>query len=234
MPILQLSHIFAVSKTTYDNDNNNSNSITTMKRLSIYLLGLIGILFSLTSCDEDVSRSVVLSGEWEGNFGMYYDYEYVTNRGERRVETFNCYRTYLQFVPDYDYATHGYGFQDDYYRRGPFEYRHYDFRWEVRDEQIYMMYDHHPELDTVIRDYSMNENYFRGYCSGATEKFYLTKLHGYYWTDEDICRDNWYYDDFYYAPETRAAEASAPSADDAPAESRPSEENVRLGRHTTF
>ena len=65
----------------------------------------------MTSCmDDDTAESITLSGQWTGNFGMFYDYEY---RGQ--IYTFNSYDTDIVFYPDYNYATHGYGYEVDFY-----------------------------------------------------------------------------------------------------------------------
>ena len=58
----------------------------TITTLSILLLAAT----AFTSCerDEDVDESMCLSGQWYGDFGMYYEYEY---RGH--IYTFDSYDT---------------------------------------------------------------------------------------------------------------------------------------------
>ena len=72
-----------------------------MKRLSQKILLALTMMCSLwlTSCDEDISLSMTLSGKWKGDWGMYYVYEY---RGHEMI--FNCYDTHIEFFPDYDMA----------------------------------------------------------------------------------------------------------------------------------
>ena len=196
---------------------NNKNA-TNMKLLhySLTALSLLSAL-AFTSCREweDNNQSMALSGEWRGNFGMYYDY--VDARGN--VYTFDSYDTYLTFIPAYNYATYGRGTQVDYYTYGPYEYQYYQFNWEVRGGIIYLDYPYDPDLNTSIRDYRMNYDYFTGYCSGATQPFRLYKLTDFYdWSPYSdrygyYYRDNWgnYYP--YYAPATRSdADAPADSA----------------------
>ncbi len=92
-----------------------------MKRIfSNGLKVILAVMFSAiaVSCDEDVMQATVLSGKWQGDWSMYYQYEY---RG--RVYTFNCYDTRIEFFPDYALATSGYGRQIDYYDLGPYEYQ---------------------------------------------------------------------------------------------------------------
>ena len=71
-------------------------------KLLHYSLTALSLLSALafTSCREweDNNQSMALSGEWRGNFGMYYDY--VDARGN--VYTFDSYDTYLTFIPAYN------------------------------------------------------------------------------------------------------------------------------------
>ena len=111
----------------------------------------------LTSCDyiEDTRQSMVLSGEWKGDFGMYY--EYVDGYGQ--CYTFDSYDTRITFIPAYSYAHHGTGTQVDYYDYGPYEYQYYSFRWSVSDGIITLVYDYDHQLDTRIGDYHMTNDY---------------------------------------------------------------------------
>jgi hypothetical protein len=168
-----------------------------MKRLH-YIFIALGIMASaamLSSCEyiEDGQKAMVLSGEWRGDFGMYYDYE--DRYGH--VYTFDSYDTYITFIPDYDHAHHGRGTQVDYYANGPYEYMYYHFSWSVEGSIIYLWYDENPDLDTRISDYHMTNDYLTGVFPYSGTKFRLYKLTDYYdWTPYvNTCgyysRDNW-------------------------------------------
>ncbi|MCM1313093.1 MAG: hypothetical protein NC206_05085 [Bacteroides sp.] len=130
----------------------------------------------LSSCvDEDVNQAMALSGQWRGDFGMYYYYEY-----GRKVYRFDSYDTDIVFYPDYDYATHGYGKQVDYYREGPYSYQYYYFDWSIRDGVIYLSYPYDKELDTSIYDYRMTSDLITGYFGNTNTRFTLYKLVDYY------------------------------------------------------
>ena len=182
-----------------------------MKRLYKYtsmLLLLAAGIFA--SCDSDTHRAVILSGEWRGNFGMYYDYNY---RGT--VVTFDSYDTYIVFYPDYNYASHGWGKQVDYYDYGPYEYQYHRFLWTVEGGVVYLRYPHEPELDTSIADYRLSSNTFTGYFTNASSRFVLYKLSSFYDWDE-YSGDYYYYDrpnwDRVYYAKSRAAADSVPDA----------------------
>ena len=168
-------------------------------------------LLSFTSCDDDVNTSVVLSGDWEGDFGMYYDYY---DRHDRFVGTFDCYDTDISFYPDYDYSSHGYGYQVDYYDRGPYSKIYHSFDWEIHNDRVYLYYNGESELNTVIYDYRLSNANFSGYFDDSNSRFSLRKYRDYYnwdpyWRDYGnhgygyYYNDGWYYDDYYYS---RAAE----------------------------
>ena len=148
-----------------------------MRRVNLFntaALLLISAMF--TSCmDDDTEESMYLSGQWTGDFGMYYNYEY---RGD--IYTFDSYDTDVVFYPDYNYATHGYGYQVDYYREGPYEKMSFRFFWEINRGIIYLDYPGYPEYSTKIRDYHLTNSYFRGYFENGTSEFYLRKLTDYY------------------------------------------------------
>lgn len=188
------------------------------------MLGIACTALSLptfTSCvDDDVHASVTLSGDWDGDFGMYYDYY---DRHGRYVETFNCHDTDISFYPDYDYASHGYGYQVDFYRKGPYTKIYHSFEWEIHNQNIYLYYAGEKELDTVIRDYRLNSSYFTGYFNNSTTRFSLSKYRDYYEWDpywDEYGRDGygyyynreWYYDDDYYPARTRSS-ADAPDVE---------------------
>lgn len=175
---------------------------------------------AFTSCDEDVEEAMCLSGEWSGDFGMYYEYRY----GDRWY-AFDAHYTNLVFYPEYEYATYGYGKQVDFYRDGPYSHQYYEFYWEVRNGVIYMEYPYDRELNVAIRDYRISSRKFSGWI-GDTH-FELYKLRDFYWNDYYNSggygygwNDYWYWDDYYYS-KTRGAESSGSVGVD--------EQNIRRG-----
>lgn len=154
-----------------------------MKRIHYLLTALSTIasvmLFSSCQYMEDVNQSMVLSGEWRGDFGMYYTY--VDRYGHEY--TFDSYNTYITFYPEYDYATYGWGKQIDYYEDGPYEYQYYEFSWSVDNGVLTMRYDYDHNLDTRINDYHMTNDYFTGTFANSDTGFRLYKITDYYdWT----------------------------------------------------
>ena len=204
---------------------------TDMKCLHYTLSTLLVLLLScaFTSCmDDDTKQSIVLSGEWRGDFGMFYDYVDINGR----IYTFNSYDTYVTFVPAHSYATYGRGTQVDYYDYGPYEYQYYKFSWELRNGDIYLTYDYDHQLDTRIRNYRMTNDYFSGTFSSSGTSFRLYKLVDYYdWSPYVnyygyYDRYDWDYAYPYYAPNSR-------SDADAPADSTKAEGQVlRRGRRS--
>lgn len=167
-----------------------------MKKISTLWIALCAVVASatLSSCDDDMSRAMTLSGEWRGDFGMFYEYEYYG-----RIYTFNSYDTRLVFYPDYDYATHGYGKQVDYYDQGPYVYQYYYFNWYIDRGDLVLDYPYDSNLNTVIHDYHMSSSTFYGYFGNSNNKFYLRKTADYYdwggFTGNYYYgpRDNWYH-----------------------------------------
>ena len=199
-----------------------------MKRIHYFFMALsfIASAAMLSSCQyiEDGQKSMVLSGEWRGDFGMYYTYV----DGSGREHTYDSYDTYITFVPDYDYAHHGWGTQVDYYSYGPYEYQYYHFSWSVEGSVIYLTYDYDHDLDTRISDYHMTNDYLTGVFPYSGTKFRLYKLSDYYdWTPYVntygyFSRSNWGY--------SRAGELSDSIATDSiAAESKV----ISRGRRTT-
>lgn len=136
-------------------------------------------LFSSCVNIEDTNQSMVLSGEWQGDFGMYYTY--VDNRG--REYTFDSYDTSIRFIPDHAYANYGTGTQVDYYEYGPYEYQYYHFTWSVNNGYIYLSYDYDHDLDTRISNYHMTNDSFSGTFPISDTSFRLYKMTDYYcWT----------------------------------------------------
>ena len=167
-----------------------------MKNLSKSIVALfvsVAAVLSVSSCSDDLSKSMVLSGQWEGDFGMTYDYSY-----KGRTYTFHSDYTDIVFYPDYDYATHGKGYQYDYYSNGPYVYQTYSFRWEIEDGVVYLTYPYNKLLNCSIRDYHMTNTKFAGYFGSSDVKFSLRKYEDYYdWTPYENTytyrsRDNWY------------------------------------------
>ena len=153
-------------------------------------IALLSMCVSFTSCmDEDTERSMALSGQWTGDWGMYYDYQDYYGR------VYRCYsyRTDIVFYPDYDYATHGYGYQVDWYGRDSYyEKLSFRFVWSIRNGIVDIYYPGYHEYDTFIRDYSLSNNYFRGYLGNSNTSFRLSKIWDYY---------NWsYYYGYDYYP----------------------------------
>lgn len=164
--------------------------------------------FSFSSCidPEDEYQSMALSGEWRGDFGMYYDY--IDARGRRY--TFDSYNSYLTFIPAYSHANYGRGTQVDYYDYGPYEYQYYKFNWSIENGNIYLSYDYDHQLDTRISNYRMTNDYFSGTFSSSGTQFRLYKVADYYnWTPYVNVygygnRYDWDYGYPYYAPATRS------------------------------
>lgn len=175
-----------------------------------FLIAIILMMsaFALTSCVdmEDTNQSMALSGEWRGDFGMYYTY--VDGRG--RHYTFDSYDTRLTFIPAYAHALHGRGTQVDYYEYGPYEYQYYKFSWSVNNGNIYLTYDYDHELDTRISNYRMTNDFFSGTFASSGTSFRLCKIADYYnWTPYVNIygydsRDDWYDNYPYYAPYSRS------------------------------
>ena len=175
-----------------------------------FLIAIILMMsaFALTSCVdmEDTNQSMALSGEWRGDFGMYYTY--VDGRG--RHHTFDSYDTRLTFIPAYAHALHGRGTQVDYYEYGPYEYQYYKFSWSVNNGNIYLTYDYDHELDTRISNYRMTNDYFSGTIASSGTSFRLYKIADYYnWTPYVNIygygsRYDWDYDYPYYVPYSRS------------------------------
>lgn len=193
------------------------------KAFSLFnIIAVIGLCTMFTSCNEDADTeiSMTMSGQWTGDWGMYYGYTYP----DGTYVEYDSYDTDLVFYPDYDYASHGYGYQVDWYRTGPYERLSYRFSWNVVNGRIFLTYPGYPEYDTTIRDYRLNNNHFTGYFINSSTPFDLIKIADYYnWYDYDYLYrshgyvylewdwDGAYYYDTYYA-KMRKAKATADNA----------------------
>ncbi len=162
-----------------------------MKKLYIYMM-LVSLLFAgstlFTSCDDDVLDSIDLSGEWVGDMGVTitlgnWDY-YAAS-------------TYMAFYPDYEYATHGYGEEIDYFdNRCPYHHQNYYFRWWIQDRILYLEYPGNHGLDIELPDYRFYYSKGRKTMSFTIhgDIYGLYKLSDYYYDDYN----NYYtYDEYY-------------------------------------
>ena len=180
-------------------------------KAKFYLLNMLLALMActtFTSCDwwdEDYDQSKVLSGQWQGDFGMNYQYTF-NYRGRTYTETFDSYDTDVVFYPDYNGATHGYGKQVDWYEYGPYEKIYHRFDWKIVNGVVQLRYPDDPRMSTDIYDYHMTNDYFSGYFDYTKESFKLRKLADYYnWTPyvntySYYDRYNWYdpwYNNYY-------------------------------------
>lgn len=152
-----------------------------MKKHFVILLAALAVMAGFSSCssDPDEDKAIALSGEWEGNWGMWYEDEF--------GHIFDADYSYIQLIPDYAYATHGIGYQEDYYSwdtRGRvmsyYRYLWYRFDWEIKNGVLYLTYYHDRSLDTYIRDYRLSNNYFSGYFGRTNNTFRLAKLSNFY------------------------------------------------------
>jgi len=183
-----------------------------MKKL--FTLLTIALSLFMVSCDEDVDKAVMLSGQWRGDFGACIEY------GSRKF-----YADYsdVVFYPSSNYSTHGTGRQVNFYDtydNPPVPFTYEDFLWEINNGRIYLTYPGNPELDAIIDDYYMNNNYFSGVMNSnfwVNTSFKLYKISGYY--DWDYYEDN--YSSYYYA-KSRSVKQNADSTvvDNAPSEIR--------------
>lgn len=154
-----------------------------MKKILLLSCVMIAALVSMSSCsDSDHDEARVLAGEWYGDWGMWYE--------DEDGFIFDAIDTYIKLVPDYYGATHGYGYQEDYYRWDRsrsvisyYDYLWYRFNWQVSNGRIYITYPSNRDLDAYIRDYRLSPNYFSGFFGTSPNRFSLAKLSDFYdWT----------------------------------------------------
>lgn len=182
-------------------------------------------LFGLTACElyigddsyyphggGDRQRANVISGEWEGNFGMYYT---IANPYTGQATTFDANYTYVRFMSNYPGARSGTGQQIDFYRSGPYEYQYYRFLWEVRNGVLYLTYPQDHNLDVAIYDYYLSDRYFSGRMGDSNFAFQLGRLSYNHWNR--FSGDYMYgvYDSWdwgsYYSPKRQLDGHSTPS-----------------------
>lgn len=150
------------------------------------LLLLLFAAFSFSACDiylddpyyegdggSDRSRAYTISGQWRGDFGMFYSAQ-DPYTGQWRQ--FDADYSHIVFYSDYYGARSGTGKQVDYYRFGPYEYQYHAFYWEVRGGVLYIDYPHDRNLNVSIYDYSLTSYNFRGRINGSNFVFNLSKL----------------------------------------------------------
>lgn len=153
-----------------------------MKRVLYFMSLALVAMIGFSSCSDDEDRADVLSGEWEGDWNMWYTDSY--------GRTWYADNTYIRF--DRSHSTAGTGTQVDYYRRGPYEYLVYRFRWSVNNGNIYLDYPYDPELNTTIRDYTLSNRYFDGYFGSSDASFTMDKISNFsYWTPR-VWVSDWY------------------------------------------
>jgi len=177
-----------------DKINVEQKNIKVMKKLFLLMSVVLATMVSFSSCNDsdDQKEARVISGEWQGNWGMWYEDDY----GYR----YNATSTYIKFIPDYSGATHGWGKQEDFYNydttgryRSAYKYLYYKFEWSVRNGILYIEYPYDSELDTYIRDYSLSNDYFSGYFGNSNTRFRLSKLSDwYYWTPDVYVESDYY------------------------------------------
>jgi len=175
-----------------------------MKKIYNWALVLITVLstgFTLTSCDEDLMQANTLSGQWGGNFGMYY----TDHWGREWDASF----TVLEFYNN-GWGASGTGQQCDYYDDGPFAYQYYRFNWRIDNGIITISYPGAHELDTEIYNYRMSYRFFDGYFRNTGSYFSLKKYSDpnwnrysnygdyYYYYNSGYYYDGYNYDDYYY------------------------------------
>ena len=91
-----------------------------------------------------------LSGEWEGDLGMFIDYA-----GYR----YDAQKSLIVFHPDYEYATHGYGEEIDYFTSDcPYRNQNFYFEWRIRNNVLYISYPFNHNLDLAIYNYRLSKN----------------------------------------------------------------------------
>jgi len=175
-----------------------------MKKKLFGLMTGLAMLAGMTSCSDDQELSINMAGEWRGTFGTYYT---IKEGGHDRI--YYADETYIRFTPDHTYATHGHGTQTDYFDYGPYTRQWYQFDWEVKNERIYLTYHEYSELNVIIENFDMNQDYFSGRC-GKTS-FRLHKISDYYdWSPYENGHGYSSREGYYYAPTRADGDATEP------------------------
>ena len=204
-------------------------------------------LFALASCEMyvndydydpygggDRGRASVITGQWQGDFGMYYS---VQHPYTGQLVTFDANYSYVQFYSDYYGARSGWGKQIDFYRTGPYQYQYYQFYWEVRNGVLYLTYPQDHNLDVAIYDYYLDNQYFTGRMGTSNFQFRLSKLSYNYWNSYSGnymygVYDSWSWGTPYYSPKRQMEGVeTAPAANNAAAnDNTPEALNIVRGR----
>lgn len=172
-----------------------------MKKLFVTLSAAFVALASFTSCDSDEYRGMELSGEWQGDFDMYYE---ISCR-EHGIDRYYADKTYIEFVPYSNTYSSGTGYQVDYYYDpdSPYDEVYHYFKWEINYGNIYLYYTDESVWNTWLRDYRLTNSYFSGYFENTSNSFQLSKLSSYGWHSNYDSYGNYYYnyrDGYYLAP----------------------------------
>lgn len=151
------------------------------KLLAMFAVAISAMTF--TSCDDDAEVAYLLEGAWRGNMYAHHAYN-----GHPYAATY----TEIEFYSGYDSGT---GVWVDYYSDAPWDYIANHIDWHVRNENIYIHFVE-DNVDAVIYDYSLSDNYFTGYIEledGTWADFRLTKTYSPNWDDDYYwgCDDWW-------------------------------------------
>lgn len=198
------------------------------------IIAVLSLCAVFTSCteDEDVVEARVLSGEWTGDWKMYYE----TNRGR----TFYADYTDIVFYRSGSYTNHGYGYQVDFYSAGPYTSIYSRFTWSIENGTIYIDYPDDHRYDTTIYEYHLDDRYFSGNLGDSYLHFKMSKIAGFDWSDyytyDDYIYDYYYWPnssyiwddgDYYYWSKTRKNKGTTPST--STAEDNEPEQIVKIG-----
>ena len=121
----------------------------------------------------DRGRAMTVSGEWQGDFGMFYA---VVNPLTGKSVQFDSRNSYVLFQPNYYGAAAGWGKQIDFYEYGPLSRRYHRFYWEIRNGVLYLTYPSDHNLDVAIYDYYLSNSTFRGRAGNSNFRFNLRSL----------------------------------------------------------
>lgn len=187
-----------------------------MKHFFFAITTALALITGFSSCDDDRDRSIVLSGEWEGDFFAYYEYCF----DEMPDKWFRAYadESVLVFTPNHYRASHGYGYEVDFYtsacahNNAPYERFVNQFEWGIEDGHIYLTFKDDHNLDVYITRYELDNEVFSGrfesgnpFCLYKVEDYYDYSTLGdgdyFYSGTHGYGRDN---GDIHYAPSSRS------------------------------